>query len=221
MHFVQTSPTRKRGAPAGGRGWTNGKPRCASRRHRNHMPKLSIAFANRQRLLRIDRRRLQRLSRSVLIRELVESADISVAIVDDSEIHALNRQFLNHDFPTDVISFPLDGNASSDNRMAANALHGTAPVRTNLPLPRLVRQTARPTGRIVRRGAGKVISGEIVMSAETAARAAADCNSRPEYELSLYLVHGLLHLCGYDDLSPKERRLMRRREAEALREWIP
>jgi probable rRNA maturation factor len=32
-------------------------------------------------------------------------AEISVAVVDDPEIHRVNRQFLQHDYPTDVISF--------------------------------------------------------------------------------------------------------------------
>jgi probable rRNA maturation factor len=35
--------------------------------------------------------------------------DLSVAIVDDAAIHRLNREFLNHDYPTDVISFDLRG----------------------------------------------------------------------------------------------------------------
>jgi probable rRNA maturation factor len=34
--------------------------------------------------------------------------------------------------------------------------------------------------------------------------------------LTLYLVHGVLHLCGYDDTSPSEVKLMRRRELEVL-----
>jgi len=36
-------------------------------------------------------------------------------------------------------------------------------------------------------------------------------------ELALYLVHGLLHLCGYDDLTDVERRLMRKRERAILK----
>ena len=41
--------------------------------------------------------------------------------------------------------------------------------------------------------------GEIVVSVETAARQAPLFGKTTEQELELYLVHGLLHLCGYDD----------------------
>jgi probable rRNA maturation factor len=155
------------------------------------MPAFSISIANRQRTLRFDRRRLLRLARSVLRQEQVAAAEISVAILDDAAIHAINRQFLNHDYPTDVISFLLDCSL--------------ADARPPLERP-----------HSVRRGAAKVIEGEIVISAETAIRIAARFGIRPQNELALYLAHGLLHLCGYDDRTPKEKRLMRRREAEAL-----
>jgi probable rRNA maturation factor len=39
----------------------------------------------------------------------------------------------------------------------------------------------------------------------------------PRLETAYYVVHGLLHLCGYDDLSPADRRAMRRREQTVLR----
>jgi probable rRNA maturation factor len=42
---------------------------------------------------------------------------------------------------------------------------------------------------------------------------------KPLDELTLYVVHGLLHLCGYDDRSSKELALMRQRESEMLAEW--
>jgi len=35
----------------------------------------------------------------------------------------------------------------------------------------------------------------------------------------LYLVHGLLHLCGYDDLTESEQQIMRARERDILQNW--
>ena len=52
-----------------------------------------------------------------------------------------------------------------------------------------------------------------------AAQRAAEYQWTPHEELILYLVHGLLHLCGYDDLTPAERRIMRAREKEILAYW--
>jgi probable rRNA maturation factor len=60
------------------------------------------------------------------------------------------------------------------------------------------------------------LTGEIVASGETARREAERYHWQPEHELAYYLVHGLLHLCGYDDHSPAERRAMRRRERQVM-----
>jgi probable rRNA maturation factor len=63
---------------------------------------------------------------------------------------------------------------------------------------------------------GGPLAGEIVVNAELAAREAAGrAHSAPD-ELLLYIVHGLLHLLGYDDHKAPDRRRMRRREAEVL-----
>jgi probable rRNA maturation factor len=37
-------------------------------------------------------------------------------------------------------------------------------------------------------------------------------------EIALYVVHGLLHLCGYDDRTEKKRRAMRERENSYMKE---
>jgi probable rRNA maturation factor len=61
-----------------------------------------------------------------------------------------------------------------------------------------------------------VLSGELVVSAERALAVAQQHGIDPLAELSLYVVHGLLHLCGYDDLTASGVRAMRRREGEIL-----
>ena len=70
------------------------------------------------------------------------------------------------------------------------------------------------------------VAGEICVSADAAlphvAPTARSLNSQPSAlnsfsaELTLYLVHGWLHLAGYDDLQPAKKRLMRRAEARAM-----
>jgi probable rRNA maturation factor len=60
--------------------------------------------------------------------------------------------------------------------------------------------------------------GEIVVSADTACREARARGIPPLQELVLYVVHGALHLAGYDDRKPKQCRLMREAERRVLGE---
>ena len=60
--------------------------------------------------------------------------------------------------------------------------------------------------------------GDIVVSAETARRTARQLGWTPRQELILYLLHGLLHLTGYDDILPADRRAMRAREKSLLQQ---
>ena len=55
----------------------------------------------------VDPGRVEGAVRHVLRAEGVDSAEISVALVGDGEIAALNAQYLSHEGPTDVISFHL------------------------------------------------------------------------------------------------------------------
>ena len=130
---------------------------------------ISIDVNNRQALLDIPERRLQDAVQAVLQGEGISAANISIAVVDDAAIHALNHRYLQHDYPTDVLSFLL-----SD--------------------------------------AGDVVDGEVVVSAETAERQCGQFGWLAQDELVLYIVHGVLHLVGYDDQQPHEREVMRARE---------
>ena len=59
-------------------------------------------------------------------------------------------------------------------------------------------------------------AGELYVSVDRARRVAARRSMSVERELSLYVVHGVLHLCGYDDREPAERERMRAAEGEVL-----
>ncbi|MEQ8790774.1 MAG: rRNA maturation RNase YbeY [Pirellulaceae bacterium] len=56
------------------------------------------------------------------------------------------------------------------------------------------------------------LEGEVIVSADTAAAAAEQYGWSLNDELLLYVVHGALHLVGYDDLDPDSKAEMRRRE---------
>jgi probable rRNA maturation factor len=134
---------------------------------------IDVEISNRQTAVAVDAGRLSDAVRSVLNEAGVRQASVSLAIVDDREIHRLNRRHLNHDYPTDVLSFLLDEEDDC-------------------------------------------LEGEIVVSAETAAAAAARFGWAPEDELLLYAVHGALHLVGYDDQEPAAQAEMRSQEAASL-----
>jgi probable rRNA maturation factor len=57
-------------------------------------------------------------------------------------------------------------------------------------------------------------SADIIVSAQTAIRNAEIFKTTLQGELNLYVTHGLLHLLGYDDCTPKQRKLMRKKELE-------
>lgn len=138
------------------------------------MPSLRVELTNRQTQWPVDAARLVQAVERVLAAEGPADCQVHLAIVDDAEIHAVNRQFLAHDEPTDVVTFVLE---LDDQRL----------------------------------------EGEIVVSAETAARLAAEVGWPYEHELTLYAVHGALHLVGYDDLDPESACAMRAQEAAYLR----
>ncbi len=133
----------------------------------------------------VDLAKLDAALRHALAVENVASAVLSVSVVTNDEIHRLNRQHLQHDYATDVISFPLDWTSPN---------HATPPVV----------KTGRSTAA--------AIEGEIVVSHDYAEEMAARCGWTLQDELTLYVIHGMLHICGYDDLSPSEKEIMRSRE---------
>jgi probable rRNA maturation factor len=151
----------------------------------------AIEISDEQQAVEVDHPWLLQLARTVLEGEGIETARISVALVDDPTIHDINRRFLQHDDPTDVISFLLnDGPADPGPGNRESTEH-------------------RPVQ----------IDGEVVISGETADRVGREAGIPPVHELALYLVHGLLHLCGYDDQTDADRGRMRDREHSHLQKF--
>jgi probable rRNA maturation factor len=129
---------------------------------------IKVSIASPQHHIRVERGHYRKAVRTVLEAEGIKSAEISLAFVDNATIRRLNRQFLDHDEPTDVLSFPFHK-------------AGT-------------------------------LEGELVIGAEVALAEAQSRGHDVQAELTLYIVHGLLHLCGYDDHTERDAKEMRRRE---------
>lgn len=64
----------------------------------------------------------------------------------------------------------------------------------------------------------RIFKGEVVVSVEEALANCQRFGTAFEEELTLYVIHGILHLCGYDDKTDSKAKKMRQRESEILRE---
>ena len=63
--------------------------------------------------------------------------------------------------------------------------------------------------------------GEILISADTALRQGAEHGQSLDRELALYMIHGLLHLAGWDDHDPREATLRAERQGAILAQVAP
>ena len=139
---------------------------------------IKIKIADEQTRLTLNKTKIRAAIRAALSQQDITDAEISVALVDDKTIHTINRQFLNHDYATDVISFPLSDPDDG------------------------------------------YLEGEIVVSTDTAAQESARLalsDWTAEKESYLYIIHGTLHLAGYDDHTPADLRKMVEAEIVCLK----
>lgn len=108
-------------------------------------------------------------------------SEVSVMFTDDEEIHELNRLHRGVDRPTDVLSFPLfeyDENG--------DIIEDDLDFNPN----------------------GEMILGDIVISLETASRQAQEYGHSFEREIGFLTVHSMLHLFGYDHMTPEDEEEM-------------
>ena len=67
----------------------------------------------------------------------------------------------------------------------------------------------------------RVLQGDIVICVDEALRMARRYGTSWQSEISRYVIHGLLHLCGYDDQVPEERREMKKKEGRLMKTIPP
>jgi probable rRNA maturation factor len=135
--------------------------------------------AARSGLPRVDRVLLRRRARRILEALACEDAELSITLVDDAAIAALNQRHRGRPRPTDVLAFSLLEGAHAE-----------------------------------RRGA---LLGDVVIGLETAARQARARRRTLDDEVARLLVHGALHLVGYDHLRSADARVMRAQERRVWR----
>ncbi len=90
--------------------------------------------------------------------------DLIFIVTDDREIRKINKEFLKHNYNTDVIAFNYNE--------------------------------------------GNILNGEIYISIETVKKNSVNYKVSCTEEFIRVMIHGTLHLCGYDDKSSVERKIM-------------
>ncbi len=150
---------------------------------------MSVVIANRQRKKKINPGRLKEITEALLAELKTTEAELGVNLVGAREMALVNETFLQHEGATDVITFDhAEGRAGSP--LPADGAHGVT----------------RPT-----------IHGELFICVTVAVAQAKEFKTTWQSELVRYIVHGVLHLLGYDDLKPALRREMKREENRLMR----
>ena len=103
---------------------------------------------------------MRRRTRIILDALKSPEGEISLLLVDDPQIAAMNRRFLGREGPTNVIAFPMQEGRFS--------------------------------------GLSPNLLGDVVISVDTAHREARAAGLALDERVTQLLVHGMLHLCGYD-----------------------
>jgi len=130
---------------------------------------------NRQRTVRVARPPLEAFLARVRQQLRLNGAEITVCLVTDKSIAQMNETFRRKKGPTDVLSFPSDSSARQT---------------------RASRYRARP--RRIAPSAEEPFLGDIAISPATARRNAKKFRRTLPDELQILILHGVLHLLGYD-----------------------
>jgi probable rRNA maturation factor len=153
--------------------------------------------ADEQDAITVDVLRFVHLAQLVLDAERVpRDAEVSLIFVDEQSITDLNERFLGVPAATDVLAFPLDDDVVAGGRHPDDGGRGPGALAEPSDLP--------------------IVLGDVVICPAVAARNAAEQQGGVDDELSLLVVHGVLHLLDYDHAEPAEAERMQRRERELL-----
>lgn len=120
---------------------------------------------------------LERAAKAALLQQSAPEADLTLVLTGDSQIQALDREYLDKDVPTDVLSFPSC-------------------------------ETDPETGRRY--------LGDIIISVPRAEAQSIAAGHSLDAELSLLVIHGVLHLLGHDHAGAKEKARMWAAQSEVL-----
>jgi len=158
---------------------------------------MRIYIKNQQRLIKVDQHRIRRDLRKALHLLSLHKAEISVLFVNDKRMKILNSQYRGIERTTDVLSFPQHSPKEQKCRRSEVFNTGTSEL-----------QSFR---------ASWLLLGDIVINVQKARKQAEEHRLTFNEELRLLLMHGLLHLLGYDhEQNQYAKRKMERKKRELI-----
>ena len=135
---------------------------------------------------------LQSVAEQVLVAQDAGSkVELGLVITGQERVQQLNRSYLGKDEPTDVLAFSM------------------------LPEP-LATTESEASSPFVQPPDGVLHLGEVIVSYPQAVLQAEEHRHSVKREIAILIIHGVLHLLGYDDEKPEPRQQMVAREAEIL-----
>ena len=161
------------------------------------MDPVEVFVADEQSEIAVDALRWVRLARMVLEEQGVRGdAELSMLFVDEKSMSDLNERFLSREGPTDVLAFPMDDELIESGRQPD--------------------QGGRGPGSPTEPSDAPILVGDVVICPRVAERQAKEHLISMDDEMSLLVVHGVLHLLGFDHEDDDEAVVMERRERELM-----
>jgi len=155
-------------------------------------PTTTISFAADN--YKIDEARIGEITHKLLFHLGISNHELSVRFVDSDEMRELNKQYRGKDYSTDVLSFPQ---------------------KNWDPLPTVFENT--PPKQHYDENIVPQTLGDIVISLPNAQENAKNIEGRLDREIGFLLIHGVLHLCGYDHEETGEDELMLTEQKKLLK----
>lgn len=113
--------------------------------------------------------------------------ELSILFTNDEQIAQLNEQYLGRKNPTNVLAFPMDGLSARDTKAGASASEIES-----------------------------AMLGDVVISVDTALRESKEFGESVENTIDRLLIHGILHILGYDHEKSAEKARMMEKEERRL-----
>lgn len=121
-------------------------------------------------------------------------AEVNLTLTDNESIHEINKMYREIDRPTDVLSFPM-----LSYEVAGDFSH-----------------LEEDYGDNFNPDTGEIMLGDIVISVDKVKEQAESYGHSEKREYAFLILHSMLHLFGYDHITPEEAEIMEEKQNEIL-----